>query len=357
MHKNKQNNKIYIGITCRSINTRWQKGEGYKYNTHFYRSIQKYGWDAFEHKILIHGLTKQQAQNWETRLIKYYKCNNPKFGYNLTSGGELNTPNTSIRMKISISKLGGKNPQAKKVMCLKDYCVYSSIKECAKAYSLRADTIQRSCANYRKVKKVNDSFVYLEDYENCNTQQKVNLLKEYKNFLYKDYIYSILDGKIFVNKKQCAEYYALQQQTITSHCLNHTSNPKFIYYINYLKLNKKEQKNLLNNYLQGVAETQQHTILKACQAQRKNKIPWNKGRKCPQLKGVHNGMYGVSDNHPRARQVIRLSDGKIYPTITKCSVDNNLHFDTISMHCNGKMKNIKYMYLEDYEKENKIKCN
>lgn len=45
-------NKRYIGITSQKPEIRWANGKGYSYNKHFYRAIQKYGWDNFEHRIL-----------------------------------------------------------------------------------------------------------------------------------------------------------------------------------------------------------------------------------------------------------------------------------------------------------------
>ena len=43
--------KRYVGITCKSLNSRWQNGKGYLYNKHFYSAIQKYGWENFKHEI------------------------------------------------------------------------------------------------------------------------------------------------------------------------------------------------------------------------------------------------------------------------------------------------------------------
>ena len=43
-HKNKINNKIYIGITSRTPQERWGKqGCNYKTSPYFYNAIQKYG--------------------------------------------------------------------------------------------------------------------------------------------------------------------------------------------------------------------------------------------------------------------------------------------------------------------------
>ena len=40
-------NKRYIGITSKSVNKRWNNGLGYIKNDHFWRAIQKYGWNNF----------------------------------------------------------------------------------------------------------------------------------------------------------------------------------------------------------------------------------------------------------------------------------------------------------------------
>ena len=87
LHKNKINNKIYIGQTCQKPQYRWNNGNGYKQCSYFYSAIQKYGWDNFEHIILENNLTAQQANQKEEEYIKYYKSNEKQFGYNLSAGG------------------------------------------------------------------------------------------------------------------------------------------------------------------------------------------------------------------------------------------------------------------------------
>ena len=54
MHKNKINGKVYIGITSQQpVKRRWRKGSCYKNCNKFYKAIQKYGWNNFEHIILF----------------------------------------------------------------------------------------------------------------------------------------------------------------------------------------------------------------------------------------------------------------------------------------------------------------
>lgn len=88
-HTNKINNKKYIGITKNSPQERWGKnGNGYKQQI-FYRAIEKYGWDNFDHEILYENLSKEDAEKYERKLIKEYKTNSPSFGYNVAQGGML----------------------------------------------------------------------------------------------------------------------------------------------------------------------------------------------------------------------------------------------------------------------------
>ena len=80
--------RSYIGITCQSLSRRWRDGEGYKTSSYFYRAIQKYGWDAFEHEILFDNLTEEEAIAKEKELIAKYQTQDRAHGFNLTGGGE-----------------------------------------------------------------------------------------------------------------------------------------------------------------------------------------------------------------------------------------------------------------------------
>lgn len=79
--------KVYIGITKQNPAKRWQNGRGYICNKYFYRAIQKYGWDNFNHEILFNNLTKQEAEQKEIELIAYYDSTNNNRGYNIDHGG------------------------------------------------------------------------------------------------------------------------------------------------------------------------------------------------------------------------------------------------------------------------------
>lgn len=82
------NNKYYIGITKQTLEDRWKNGLGYKTQILFWRAIQKYGWDNIKHIIVAENLTHDEACKKEVELIAKYQSNNPKYGYNRTSGGD-----------------------------------------------------------------------------------------------------------------------------------------------------------------------------------------------------------------------------------------------------------------------------
>lgn len=87
-HTNRINGKVYIGITSQKPRDRWDSGWGYQQNKHFWDSIQKYGWNNFDHEILFSNLSQSEAFVKEKELILYYDSQNYKKGYNNSPGGE-----------------------------------------------------------------------------------------------------------------------------------------------------------------------------------------------------------------------------------------------------------------------------
>ena len=109
------NKKKYVGITCQKPEYRWNNGNGYKKQSYIYNAILKYGWHNIEHKILYNNLTKNEAEIIEEKIIKEWKLQNKKYGYNLCDGGNTKrgfTRNVSIETKkiLSDTHMGEKNP-------------------------------------------------------------------------------------------------------------------------------------------------------------------------------------------------------------------------------------------------------
>lgn len=107
VHINKSNGKMYIGQTIyEDPNIRWKNGYGYKGNQYFWNSIQKYGWDNFEHIVLIENLSLEEANLIEEELISKYNTTNKNIGYNLRPGGKNSKNTIETNKKISNAKLG-----------------------------------------------------------------------------------------------------------------------------------------------------------------------------------------------------------------------------------------------------------
>lgn len=103
--------KIYVGITSLKPEYRWNYGRGYRKNEHFYRAIQKYGWDNFKHIILASNLTKEEAEKMEIDLIFEYGSTNSKYGYNIEKGGNSTGKlSDETKRKISAKESGENNP-------------------------------------------------------------------------------------------------------------------------------------------------------------------------------------------------------------------------------------------------------
>lgn len=106
--------KVYIGITGKKPEKRWNYGNGYRENKHFYRAIRKYGWKNIEHEIVENGLTKQQACDLEIELIAKYDATDPRKGYNISTGGEYGSlgvrQSAESRLKRSEALKGANSP-------------------------------------------------------------------------------------------------------------------------------------------------------------------------------------------------------------------------------------------------------
>lgn len=109
------NNKRYIGITKQTLEGRFKNSLGYGTQQLFWRAIQKYGWDNIKHEVIAEGLTHDEACELEVFYIAKYKTNNPKYGYNRTSGGDgtcnfshKNPHDDNWKKKVSIANTGKK---------------------------------------------------------------------------------------------------------------------------------------------------------------------------------------------------------------------------------------------------------
>ena len=171
-HRNKVNGKRYIGITNNTVKRWYGKGKHYEGCPHFWAAIQKYGWDNFEHNVLIYDLTSDEASRLEKHFIERFKTRDKAFGYNLAEGGvdaptmlgKHHSEETKAKMRKaalgreiseeqrrSHSKwmkenfVGKRNPKSKAVRCLNTGEVFESQCIAAKAKGVLQSKISKCC--------------------------------------------------------------------------------------------------------------------------------------------------------------------------------------------------------------------
>ena len=103
IHYNKINNKSYIGLTsAQPPSKRWGSGGSHYSGQFFYRAINKYGWDNFEHIIWATNLTYEEANHLEFLLIQLFHTDQRQYGYNIDKGGNsIGKHSEETRRKIS----------------------------------------------------------------------------------------------------------------------------------------------------------------------------------------------------------------------------------------------------------------
>ncbi len=148
-HKNKINNKVYIGSTIQKPNRRWRKRtiSSYKSCPAFYRALNKYGWKNFETSILEDNILFEQISTREEYYINLYNSIAPN-GYNT---------NKIVEGRVQFSKSTKEKISNKR----KEY--YSKLTEPIIAYNRKEHII------------INN-----DEYKNCSKCKENKLLIEYR---------------------------------------------------------------------------------------------------------------------------------------------------------------------------------
>jgi group I intron endonuclease len=114
---NLKNNKMYIGMTTKSLNERiykhfYDSRRKDRKQTYFSNAILKYGADSFKFIIIDKAETIEELNLKEQFWINFYKSNIRLIGYNLDSGGKTCYKAESTKLKIStIKKQNWKNKE------------------------------------------------------------------------------------------------------------------------------------------------------------------------------------------------------------------------------------------------------
>lgn len=150
---NVQNNKVYIGQTIRPIQDRFNRHINDAINnildTYFARAIRKYGKDNFIIEEIDVAKNQDELNLKEQYWIQYYQA--VEKGYNETDaiskcGGNTYKSKTEeemniIKEKIRQTKLGNKNPMARKIkrtnIKTNEIDIFDTIISCAKACGIQ----------------------------------------------------------------------------------------------------------------------------------------------------------------------------------------------------------------------------
>lgn len=150
---NIQNNKVYIGQTIRPVEQRFHRHMNDALNnildTHFARAIRKYGKENFIIEMIDTAESQDELNQKEQYWIRYYDSVNK--GYNETDaiskcGGNTYQSKTDeemdiIKNKIRETKLGAKNPMARKVKRINiktnEVDIFDTVIACAQACGIK----------------------------------------------------------------------------------------------------------------------------------------------------------------------------------------------------------------------------
>lgn len=217
MHKNKINNKVYIGQTCQiKTHFRWgHNGNHYKDQPKFFRAIQKYGWDNFEHLILETNLSKEVADIKERELIILY--NSIENGYNTADGGQ-----TSRHATPKVYKLD-KN---KNILA-----IYTSYGEAGRANNVNCNSIRYCCLHqYGYVTSAGFYWCLAIDYDSYIIPKSKNHKKVIQLTLDDQYI------RTYTSTREASRYTNICHENIAACCrhkLKRAGNYKWIYLEEY----------------------------------------------------------------------------------------------------------------------------
>ena len=191
VHTNLTNGKRYVGITSQKPEYRWNYGNAYKSNPHFWSAICKYGWDGFSHEVLFDLLSKEEAEAKEIELIAKWHTQSREFGYNVAAGGESGhgyVPTEEVRQKWSKVRTGTKRSEETKARIAE--ASRRNYERCREALAV---------AKYKAVNMYTLDGSFIASYASITEAANANNISESD----RRHISDVCKGK----RRQCAGYY------------------------------------------------------------------------------------------------------------------------------------------------------
>ena len=335
--------KYYVGQTVGTMEQRAGKdGRGYKIfdetcNSKFARSIRKWGWNAFEGRIL-EEVDEEDLNELEKFYIKYF--DSYKNGYNTTLGGEGTRGHnpfankTEEEMEEIKEKISGElNPCAKSVYCNELDIIFSYVKlaekYCINVLNSKIGPISSACNG-----KLKSSGRYNDIKLTWNWTE--NLDKETLNNA--EYIDDKCYEEIINGNKKCLENPELkkiQNKRLFSE-LNYFAKKVYCNELNiifsYIELAREYCKNVLNIKIGQIGLACDRKIKSSGKLVDGTKLTWS---------WIENVDKEILDN-------AKYIDSKKYEEIInerkKCGIPYELNYYATSVYCDE--LNIIFSYIE-----------
>lgn len=189
------NNKVYIGQTVRPPKKRIQSHISdairEKLNTPLHRVIRKYGAQNFTWEVIDTANSREELTQKEKYWISYYDSCASHHGYNISPGGWACGGNTyaniedlsDTRKRLSASKMGGKNPNSKKVLVTDiqsgDELLFASMQEAADWLNLSSHVpVSRRCRGVAPNPLMNRYWIKYYNGEGVTTTESANKMQQ-----------------------------------------------------------------------------------------------------------------------------------------------------------------------------------
>lgn len=238
MHVNKVNGKKYVGITSESKpQKRWGKNGnrykaiGSKHKSIFYGAIQKYGWENFDHIILVSGLSKSLACILETVLIKEFKTHvSYGTGYNAYWGGQYGSYGIKPSKETLLKRSGANSAASVKVVCLNTRKIYDCMMDAAHEYGMRQSCeISIACKGKQQFSGHDANgnpliWMYYDEYIKLSDDEINDRLNKLILYTNSHPVICLNNEKIYYSTEEAAKYGGLTQASgITRCCQTHTN--------------------------------------------------------------------------------------------------------------------------------------
>jgi hypothetical protein len=198
IHTVNENGKRYVGQCTGDPYKRWgAAGHRYK-GQFFYKAIEKYGWNNITHEIVATNLTLKEADKLEKELISKYKTNKRQYGYNIASGG-----------RDGAGSPGGKNHNARPVVCIETNQIWECANYCAKDIGVNPASLQESLYNGYRCKGFHYRYIDDESYIAKNPHS----------------VQCIETGQIWKTVQECAVEVGVTPRTIWRYCSGNRKCP------------------------------------------------------------------------------------------------------------------------------------